>query len=80
MSTSTINARVLIKSDYAAAWKEKEQVFIPLKGELIVYLSNEEDENHLIKIGTGETLLGDLPFLDAEPISLELIDTICSTN
>ena len=62
MSTKQFNARVQHKIDTYEHWKLAKN-FIPLKGELIIYTTNEEGNSEVkIKVGDGETLVDDLQF------------------
>ncbi len=40
--------------------------FVPAKGELIVYEPDSRHKESRIKMGDGETLLNDLPFLEID--------------
>lgn len=60
-----INTRILQKHDLEENWL-KAQNFVPKAGELIIY---DADESHLyprIKIGDGEKVVNDLPFISGQ--------------
>ena len=62
MAEKKINARVTNKHDTEENWL-KAVNFIPLSGEMIIY---DKDDNHnceRIKIGDGQTLVSNLPFV-----------------
>ena len=60
-------ARVQMKRDTAANWSAVGTSFVPLQGEIIVYLDYQTDGNGVtypgIKIGDGNAYLVDLPFV-----------------
>lgn len=67
----TINARLKVKTDTTANWTAVAGSFIPLAGEVIVYSDYFSDDGTGtsavipgIKIGTGNSYIGDLPFVD----------------
>lgn len=60
MAEKTIKTRIQNKIDTSANWA-KATTFIPLKGEIIIY-----SDLRKIKIGDGTTLVGSLPFANAE--------------
>ena len=66
MSGITKYARVQMKRDTTANWNAVGTTFIPLEGEIIVYLDYQTDGNGVtypgIKIGDGNAYLVDLPF------------------
>ena len=63
MSTKQINTRIQHKIDTLENW-EKAKNFIPLKGELIIFSSNENAQDVLgIKIGNDINYLHELPFV-----------------
>lgn len=59
-----VKSEVVIKTDSVLNW-EKAKNYIPQKGTIIVY--EFEDGNPRVKIGNGETLVNDLPFLINPP-------------
>lgn len=73
MSTKQFNTRIQHKIDTYDNW-EKATNFIPLKGEIIIYTTDEEgNENPSIKIGDGETGVNSLPFAYAEKAQVQFI-------
>ena len=63
MSTKQINTRIQHKTDTISNW-EKAKNFIPLKGELIIFTSDEKPYDFLgIKIGNETNYLHELPFI-----------------
>lgn len=75
-NTKTYKTRIQNKIDTTENWN-KAQNFKPLKGEIIIYA--DPGVSPKIKIGDGNTLVGDLPFSGAEleAIPNEEIDEIC---
>lgn len=67
MSNPIIKTRIQLKNDIEANWNKIAQ-FIPLRGELIVYSTDETHPFSRLKIGDGTTPIIDLPFLEAETI------------
>ena len=74
--SATMNTRIKLKRDTTEHWNNA-QGFIPLQGEVIVYtdhektirvIGNKEVEVDVpgIKIGTGNSYIQDLPFVDDE--------------
>lgn len=95
MSTEKrLNARLIQKHDVEANWiTASNNGFVPLKGEIIIY--DKEDANSplpegrteridyvRLKIGDGETLVGNLDFLvpDITTITTAEIDEICAAS
>lgn len=70
----TFKTRVLNRYDTESNWNNSQA--IPLKGEIIIY---ETDEFPKIKIGDGASYASQLDFIN-EAISNEAIDEICSTE
>ena len=62
-----LNTRIVQKNDTIQNWEEASS-FIPLKGEIIVYNSEENQNVPKVKIGDGETLVNNLPFIDANAL------------
>lgn len=64
MSSKKITTRIQNKSGKYSEWLLADN-FIPMKGEIIVYIpDNEEDSRPMaIKVGDGETLVNELEFL-----------------
>ena len=63
----TISTRICVRRDTTANWNTQTG-FIPLLGEVIVYMDHRTDGNGGkipgIKIGDGKTVLASLPFID----------------
>ena len=74
--TNTINSRVLLKTGTTSDWqKAAEHNFTPLAGEVCIYLDHlKREENGAqidipgIKIGDGDSTIGELPFIGDEYI------------
>ena len=90
MAINTKKTRILMKTDTTSNW-EKAVNFTPLLGEICIYsdgiATNDFDEegNQIfspgIKIGDGETLIKNLPFInEIKAISLEEINKICGSS
>ena len=62
MAVVTINTRIKNKHATEDVWNSSD--FIPLQGEIIVYDRDDEVPYQRMKIGDGQTLLSELPFLD----------------
>lgn len=62
MSEKTLNTRIQHKHDTEANWL-KATNFIPLQGEIIVYDKDDNYSYERLKIGDGETLITELPFI-----------------
>lgn len=60
-----INTRILQKHDLEENWL-KAQNFVPKDGELIVYDADESHPYPRIKIGDGEKVVNDLPFISRQ--------------
>lgn len=67
MGYNTINTRIAMKSDSEANWNLAAN-FVPMRGELIVYLPDTHHNYTRLKIGDGETSVGSLAFIDAATI------------
>lgn len=67
MATEKIKARIQLKYDTLDNWNKAEN-FIPKKGEICFY-----SDIYNFKIGDGETLIANLPFVGDEEISIEEI-------
>lgn len=74
--SATINTRVQLKRDTTENWNNATG-FIPLQGEVIIYTDYSSYEKEIngqmetilipnIKIGTGNSYVQDLPFVDKE--------------
>lgn len=70
-----IKTRIQSKNGTEAEW-DLATNFIPLKGEVVIYNTDEENIFPRIKIGDGETPVTQLPFANEE-ISDSEIDEIC---
>lgn len=68
MAQDTVKARIRLKSDTEANWN-KALNFIPLKGEVIVYSTDESHPFSRLKVGDGMTPVVDLPFIGAQSMS-----------
>lgn len=60
MANKVINSRVVMKHDISTNWEQATN-FTPLAGEIIVY-----SDLNKFKIGDGTTLVGNLPFSEAD--------------
>ena len=70
VSNNTIKTRIQLKSDTEANWnkagpKEGSNGFVPLLGELIVYIPDATHPFSRLKIGDGNTNVVALPFIDS---------------
>ena len=68
MSNPTVKTRIQLKNDTEANWN-KAINFVPLRGELIIYSIDETHPFFRLKVGDGETIVSELPFVDAGSIS-----------
>lgn len=57
------NIRIIHKHDIEENWK-KAVNFIPKKGEFIIYDIDNNYDYPRLKIGDGETIVSDLPFIN----------------
>ena len=64
MSETTIKTRIQLKNDTEANWN-KATNFVPKKGEVIVYSTDDTHPFSRLKVGDGETTVGNLPFIDS---------------
>ena len=62
MAANTVKTRIQLKNDTENNWN-KAINFIPLRGELIIYSTDETHPFSRIKVGDGSTPVVDLPFL-----------------
>lgn len=67
---TNLNIRLQLKYDSFANWEKVKDTFTPLKGEVCIVnpgtsLSNRADTPCLMKVGDGETVFADLPWLSA---------------
>ena len=67
MGYNTIDTRIAVKSDSEANWNLAAG-FVPMRGELIVYIPDEQHDYSRLKIGDGDTPIGRLPFIDSATI------------
>lgn len=73
-NTNTLKTRIQLKSDTEANWdkvgpKDGSPGFVPLLGELIVYVADAAHSFSRLKIGDGNTNVVNLPFIDAGTIN-----------
>lgn len=68
----SVKTRIKLKRDTTANWNAA-QGFIPLEGEIIIYLDGRQIEQDgqlinmpLIKVGDGLAYVQDLPFVDSD--------------
>lgn len=66
----SINTRIKLKRDTTAGW-DAARGFVPLQGEIIIYLDGRQIEKNgqlinlpTVKIGDGFAYVQDLPFID----------------
>ena len=77
-STNTIKTRVQLKSDTGENWnkagpKDNSNGFVPLLGELIVYIADDAHPFSRLKVGDGNTNVVALPFIDAGTINGDIL-------
>lgn len=77
-SNNTIKTRIQLKSDIQENW-ELIPNFVPLAGELIIYLPDDTHTYARIKIGDGETTIRNLNFVDAGTLNGEQLNIVQST-
>lgn len=63
MATNTVKARIQLKNDTEVNWSKSR--FIPLKGEVIIYSTDDTHPFCRLKVGNGETNINDLPFISS---------------
>lgn len=68
MAQDTVKARIRLKTDTESNW-DKALNFVPLKGEVIVYSTDESHPFCRLKIGDGKTNVVGLPFIDSATIN-----------
>lgn len=75
---SLLKGRFCQKTDVEVNWN-KAINFVPLKGEVCVYLPDDNNTEPRFKVGDGETTITNLPFAITAPsaISTTEIDSIC---
>ena len=69
MSDKVLKTRVKMKNDTPENW-EKATNFSPLEGEVVVYNYSVPK----VKIGDGETLIENLPFITDECLQVDITD------
>lgn len=79
MASNILKARTIQKCDTEENW-EKATNFIPMKGEMCIYLADDSHSFPRFKVGDGETLINALPFSSVEPIKTTEIDEVCVSN
>ena len=80
MADQMLKTRIIHKHETEADWN-KATNFIPLLGELIVYDSDSNYPYARIKIGDGETVVTELPFVgSSEDVSIELDTTLTQSG
>ena len=78
--------RIQLKSDTEENWnkvgpKPGSSGFIPLQGELIIYIPDDEHPDYSrLKIGDGSTNVVNLPFIDAGTINDKEVEIVKLTN
>ena len=77
-ANNTIKTRIQLKSDTEANWnkagpKENSPGFVPLAGELIIYMPDATHDYSRLKVGNGQTNVTLLPFIDAGTINGETL-------
>ena len=83
-SNNTIKTRIQLKSDTEANWnkagpKDGSNGFVPLLGELIVYIPDATHPFSRLKIGDGTTNVVNLPFIDSGTLNgneTEIVKTV----
>ena len=85
MASKVVNTRIQLKSDTEANWlkagpKDGSRGFVPLSGELIVYLPDDTHPFSRLKVGDGNTNVVDLPFIDAETINGNTLSNIITAE
>ena len=78
MANTNIKARVIHKHGVQANW-EKATDFIPMKGEIVIYDTDETYAYERIKIGDGVTEINQLPF-NIDTITDTEIDEVCGAT
>ena len=64
MSTNTLISRVQCKRDTEANWITNSS-FVPLNGEIIVYVADSTHPFPRMKIGDGQTTIANLEFINS---------------
>ena len=63
MAGTTVKTRIQLKNDTEENWNKTQGRFIPLKGEVIIYLTDDTHPFSRLKVGDGITSVVDLPFV-----------------
>lgn len=79
-ANNTIKTRIQFKSDIQTKWDALGNTFIPLLGEMIIYLPDTTHNYSRIKIGDGISGLLSLPFVDAGTINGEAVEVVKKNN
>ena len=74
-----IKTRIQMKSDTQANW-DKQNNFIPLRGEIIIYSADASHSYSRLKVGDGLTTVKVLPFIDAGTINGEILADVIVTG
>ena len=72
MATNTIKTRIQLKNDTEANWN-KAINFIPLKGEVIIYSTDDSHPFSRLKVGDGVTTVNNLPFIYSDSLNNEIV-------
>ena len=86
MASNTVKARIQLKSDTEENWnkagpKSGTRGFIPLRGEVIIYLADDTHPFSRLKVGDGTTPVTDLPFATGNSTNSNIeYDTTSSWN
>lgn len=79
-SVNVLKGRIVQKADTEENWN-KATNFVPLKGEICIYLPDESNAESRIKIGDGITAINSLEFSSGvQAISTDEIDEICGAS
>lgn len=68
MVSNTIKTRIQLKNDTEANWNRAVN-FIPREGEVVIYSADDTHPFSRLKVGDGNTVVGNLPFIDAETLN-----------
>lgn len=74
MSKTTVHARIQLKNDTEKNWNKSH--FIPLKGEVVIYTTDDSHPFSRLKVGDGITSIINLPFLSGDNTSNIKYNTI----
>ncbi len=80
MPSPTYNIRLQLKNDLEENWKKIHNSFIPLLGEMIIYLPDDTHNYCRIKVGDGHSTLASLYFIDAATIDGHTIENTSITT